>query len=140
MHNFKLEPGLEQYRAERFARSSQVHVRRLALHGQICLIYRMLHGGELGNNGGCNVERDVREHFVAVGWERMAQEIAGNYGHIRVIAKRPLEQVGQMRIFFDGDDLAETSRELSGDHALAGTNFIDRTVISEVETVEEIGD
>jgi hypothetical protein len=70
----------------------------------------------------------------------MAQEIVGDNGHIRAIAKRTLKQMGQPRILFDGNDLAETLCELSGDHALAGTNFIDRTVISEVETVEEIGD
>jgi hypothetical protein len=100
----------------------------------------VLHCGEPGNNGGSYVEWDIREYLVAVGWERMAQEIVGNYSHVRVIAKHSVEHMGQPRIFFDGDDLAETVRELSGDQAFPWANFVDDTVIAEVETVEERDD
>ena len=69
-------------------------MRRLLLHCQVRLIDWVLVRGEPGKNGRRDIERNVREHLIRAVWKGVAQEVTKVNGHIRVIAKRPLEPRG----------------------------------------------
>jgi hypothetical protein len=110
------------------------------LHRQVRLIDWVLVRSEPGKDCRRDIEWNVREYLVGAVWKGVAQEVTKVNGHIRVIAKRPLEPRGQPRVFFDGDDLTIALGELPGDEAFSWTNFIDGAITAEVESVEESGD